>query len=147
MPRRLNYRSICAAWSFWDASQARGAPICAAAEIASRTLAPSLAAGAAIVGTDTPMVHVSGCAKGCACSRAIPLTVVGIDGRCGVVVNGSARDRPLVTVRPESLAAGLSRLAEAARRLRAPDESTADVLSRLDRTQIERLILGEAAGA
>ena len=124
-----------------------GAPICAAAEIASRTLAPSLAAGAAIVGTDTPMVHVSGCAKGCACSRAIPLTVVGIDGRCGVVVNGSARDRPLVTVRPESLAAGLSRLAEAARRLRAPDESTADVLSRLDRTQIERLILGEAAGA
>ena len=123
-----------------------GAPICAAAEIPSRVLAPSLAAGAAIVG-DTPMVHVSGCAKGCACSRAVPLTVVGIDGRCGVVVNGSARDRPLATVRPEALSDALARLADTVRRLRAPDESAADVLSRLDRKQIERLILGEAAGA
>lgn len=124
-----------------------GAPVCGAAEIPSRALAPSLAAGAATVGGDAPMVHVSGCAKGCACSRAVPLTVVGIAGRCGVVVNGSARDRPLATIRPEALPDALARLADTARRLRTPDESAADVLSRLDRGQIERLILGEAAGA
>src|SRR5262249_20475017 len=54
-----------------------GAPICAAAEIRTRALAPSLAANAAIAGADAPMVHLSGCAKGCACPRAAPLTVVG----------------------------------------------------------------------
>src|SRR5215472_2437849 len=70
-----------------------GAPICAAAEISTRAIAPSLAANAAIA-PDAPMVHLSGCAKGCACPRAAPLTVVGIEGRCGVVVNGSARDEP-----------------------------------------------------
>ena len=75
-----------------------GAPICAVAEISTRALAPSLAADAAVAGADAPMVHLSGCAKGCACPRSTPLTVVGIEGRCGVVVNGSARDKPLVTL-------------------------------------------------
>src|SRR5262249_36188858 len=51
-----------------------GAPICAAAEISTRALAPSLAANAAIAGGDAPMVHLSGCAKGCACPRSTPLT-------------------------------------------------------------------------
>jgi precorrin-3B synthase len=123
-----------------------GAPVCAAAEIPSRALAPSLAAGAAIVGADPPTVHVSGCAKGCACARTVPVTVVGIDGRCGVVVNGSARDRPLVTVMPGSLPAAVARLADTVRRHRAPGESAADVLSRLDRGEIARLILGEETG-
>jgi len=40
-----------------------GAPICAAGEISTRALAPSLAK-AAIAGPDAPMVHLSGCAKG-----------------------------------------------------------------------------------
>jgi precorrin-3B synthase len=124
-----------------------GAPICAAAEISTRSLAPSLAADAAIAGADAPMVHLSGCAKGCACPRATPLTVVGIEGRCGVVVNGSARDKPLVTLMPEALPGALSRCADGVRRLRAGDESAAEVLSRLDRAQIMRLILGEATGA
>ena len=124
-----------------------GAPICAAAEIPARTLAPGLADSAAIAGRDAPMVHVSGCAKGCACARSAPVTVVGLDGRCGVVVNGSARDRPLATLMPEALPGALSRLAEAVRRLRVDDESAAEVLSHLDRAQIVRLIHGEATGA
>jgi precorrin-3B synthase len=124
-----------------------GAPICAAAEISTRALAPSLAANAAIAGADAPMVHLSGCAKGCACPRSTPLTVVGIEGRCGVVVNGSARDEPLVILTPEALPSALSRCADTVRRLRAGDESAAEVLSRLDRAQIIRLILGEATGA
>jgi precorrin-3B synthase len=124
-----------------------GAPICAAAEIPSRALAPSLASNAPLGAARAPMVHVSGCAKGCACPRAVPLTVVGIEGRCGVVVDGSARDRPLATLAPEALPSGLARLADAARQLRAPDESVADALSRLDPARIARLLLGEATSA
>jgi len=124
-----------------------GAPICAAAEISTRAIAPSLAANAAIAGADAPMVHLSGCAKGCACPRSTPLTVVGIEGRCGVVVNGSARDEPLVMLMPEALPGALSRCADGVRRLRAADESAAEVLSRLDRAQITRLLLGEATRA
>ena len=124
-----------------------GAPICAAAEIPARALAPGLAGRVAMAGRDAPMVHVSGCAKGCACARSAPVTVVGLDGRCGMVVNGSARDRPLATLTPEVLPGALSRLAETVRRLRVGDESAAEVLSRLDRAQIVRLFHGEATGA
>ena len=124
-----------------------GAPICAAAEIPARALAPDLAGRVAMAGRDAPMVHVSGCAKGCACARSAPVTVVGLDGRCGMVVNGSARDRPLATLTPEALPGALSRLAETVRRLRVGDESAAEVLSRLDHAQIVRLFHGEAAGA
>jgi len=124
-----------------------GAPICAAAEIPARALAPGLAGRVAMAGRDAPMVHVSGCAKGCACARSAPVTVVGLDGRCGMVVNGSARDRPLATLTPEALPGALSRLAETVRRLRVGDESAAEVLSRLDRAQIVRLFHGEATGA
>jgi precorrin-3B synthase len=124
-----------------------GAPICAAAEISTRALAPSLATNVAIAGADAPMVHLSGCTKGCACPRSTPLTVVGIEGRCGVVVNGSARDQPLATLMPHALPGALSRCADGMRRLRVGDESAAEVLSRLDRAQIMRLLLGEATGA
>jgi precorrin-3B synthase len=123
-----------------------GAPICASAEISTRVLAPSLAK-VAVVGADAPMVHLSGCAKGCACPRSAPLTIVGIEGRCGVVVNGSARGEPLVMLMPEALPGALSRCVDGVQRLRAGDESIAEVLSRLDRAQIMRLILGEATDA
>jgi len=123
-----------------------GAPICTSAEIPTRALAPSLAK-VAVAGADTPMVHLSGCAKGCACPRSAPLTVVGIEGRCGVVVNGSARGEPLVMLMPEALPGALSRCADGVRRLRVADESAAEVLSRLDRAQLMHLLLGEAIGA
>jgi precorrin-3B synthase len=122
-----------------------GAPVCAAGEIATRALAPVLARMATVAGA--PMVHVSGCAKGCACPRSMPLTVVGMEGRCGVVVNGSARDEPVVILGPEALPDALSRVADAVRRMRAADENSAEVLSRLDRGQVARLMLGEAADA
>jgi precorrin-3B synthase len=124
-----------------------GAPICAAAEIPARALAPGLAGSVAMAGRDAPMVHVSGCAKGCACASSAPVTVVGFGGRCGVVVNGSARDRPLAMLMPEALPGALSRLAETVRSLRVADESAAEVLSHLDRARILGLIHGEATGA
>jgi hypothetical protein len=77
----------------------------------------------------------------------MPLTVVGMEGRCGVVVNGSARDQPLVILGPEELPGALSRVVDAVRRMRAADENSATVLSRLDRAQMVRLMLGEAADA
>jgi precorrin-3B synthase len=122
-----------------------GAPICAAAEIATRTLAQTLAVDIASLGASAPVLHLSGCAKGCAYPRATPLTVVGVDGRCGVVVNGSARDAPVAMLLPEALPSALSRLAERVRRMRAASESTAQVLSRLDRKEIVQLMLGEAS--
>jgi precorrin-3B synthase len=122
-----------------------GAPSCAAAEIATRKLAQAVAAGIATPGANAPVLHLSGCAKGCACARAAPLTVVGVHGRCGVVVNGSARDAPLAILLPEALPGALSRLAERVRRMRAANESTAQVLSRLDREEIVQLMRGTAS--
>jgi precorrin-3B synthase len=121
-----------------------GAPVCAAAEIATRTLAHTLAVDIAIPGANAPVLHLSGCAKGCACARATPLTVVGVHGRCGVVVNGSARDAAVAMLLPEALPGALSRVTERVRRVRAANESVAQVLSRLDREEIVQLMLGEA---
>jgi len=64
-----------------------GAPACASATVDTRSEARRLAA-MGIAGT----IHVSGCAKGCARSAPADLTLVGRDGRFGVVRNGTARD-------------------------------------------------------
>jgi precorrin-3B synthase len=69
-----------------------GAPLCASAYIAARTIAPRLAATAAPYLSDGLTIHISGCAKGCAHPEAAPLTVVGTPGDCTLVANGSARD-------------------------------------------------------
>jgi precorrin-3B synthase len=71
-----------------------GAPLCAAAYIAARAIAPDLAAAAAPYLRDGLTIHVSGCAKGCAHPGAAALTVVGTPGDCALIANGSARDAP-----------------------------------------------------
>ncbi|MGN6749109.1 MAG: precorrin-3B synthase [Xanthobacteraceae bacterium] len=75
-----------------------GAPLCSAAHIAARTMAPRLAAAAAPCLSDGLTIHVSGCAKGCAHPGAASLTVVGAPGACGLVASGTARDAPFATV-------------------------------------------------
>jgi precorrin-3B synthase len=122
-----------------------GAPICAAAEFATRTLAQTLAMDLASLGGVAPVLHLSGCAKGCACQRATALTVVGVHGRCGLVVNGSARDGPLTMLLPEALPSAFSRLAETIQRVRTNNESAEQVLSRLDRQDIVEVMLDEAS--
>ena len=124
-----------------------GAPICAAGQIPARSFAPMLAGVAALASDGTTIVHLSGCPKGCACPRPTALTVVGIDGRAGVVVNGSARDPPLAMMTLDALPAALSRLEEVMRGLRARDDGAAEALSRFDRAHIARLIRGEATRA
>jgi precorrin-3B synthase len=83
-----------------------GAPVCASAYIASRALAPAIAAtGAPRIGT----VHISGCAKGCARSAAAALTAIGTAEGCALVAHGSVRDTPFVTVPVKELIAAIER--------------------------------------
>jgi precorrin-3B synthase len=67
-----------------------GKPACAEASVDTLRDAETLAGrvpGAALV-------HVAGCTKGCAHPRAAAVTFVGIDGRYGIVRDGSAVDPP-----------------------------------------------------
>ncbi len=71
-----------------------GAPACASATTA--TLADAARIAPALAGRNpVPEVHVSGCAKGCAQPHAATITLVGSDGRYGLVRNGSARETPI----------------------------------------------------
>lgn len=117
-----------------------GAPICASAEIPARAIAPNLASIVAMAMDGGVTAHISGCAKGCACPRSLPLTIVGIDGRCGIVMNGSARDQPIAIVTLEALPRVLLRLAEAAETSRASDEGAGTTVAPFTREQILRLI-------
>lgn len=63
-----------------------GAPSCRSSTVDTRAVARHLAARP-FKGT----VHVSGCAKGCSRSAPADLVLVGIEGRYGIVHNGTAR--------------------------------------------------------
>ncbi len=68
-----------------------GAPACARAALATRALAPRIAAAAGALGGRGKILHLSGCAKGCAHPGAAALTIVGPDVW---IVNGRASDAP-----------------------------------------------------
>ena len=92
-----------------------GAPACASGHIAARELAAAVAPDlAGLLGT-TFHLHVSGCAKGCAHPGKAALTLVGSEIGAGIVVDGTARDRPLAYTAPEGARDGLARLAQALR--------------------------------
>lgn len=80
-----------------------GRPACASGRIATRALAAELAPFAA-----GRSLHVSGCAKGCAHPGPADLTIVGLDGGAGLVVEGGPRDTPSLVV-PEAGLAGAAR--------------------------------------
>ncbi|MGE3529559.1 MAG: precorrin-3B synthase, partial [Methyloceanibacter sp.] len=79
-----------------------GAPFCAHGLIASRALAAEIARHAPLSG-DGIALHVSGCAKGCAHPKPAPLTIVGTAQGCGIVRDGSARDKPSAYAHPADL--------------------------------------------
>jgi precorrin-3B synthase len=83
-----------------------GAPACTAAQIPTRGLAPAIAAAARL---DGRTIHVSGCSKGCAHAAPTDLTIVGVNGRCGIVPNGRAQDAPIEFVTVDDLPAYLAR--------------------------------------
>jgi precorrin-3B synthase len=117
-----------------------GMPLCASAQMPTRALAPEVAGAAASLLDGSLTVHLSGCAKGCAHSRAAALTVVGDGTGCGVVVSGSACDTPLGTIVADALPSGLARLAGEVERARVPGERAADALARLGAARIFALL-------
>ena len=52
------------------------------------------------LGPNAIVLHVSGCAKGCAYSSPAPFTLVGNDGRYDLIENGIAGDAPAETGLP-----------------------------------------------
>ena len=86
-----------------------GAPLCASAYLATRAMAPLIAAAAAPYLAGDLTVHISGCAKGCAYPTAAALTVVGATGHCALVANGSARDAPFAALPVDELPAAIER--------------------------------------
>jgi precorrin-3B synthase len=92
-----------------------GAPICASAHIAARTIAPRLAEIAAPYLDDSFKIHVSGCAKGCAHATPAALTVIGTPAGCALVANGSARDEPFAVVAVDQLPRAIANAAREAR--------------------------------
>jgi precorrin-3B synthase len=100
-----------------------GKPACASGLIAARTLATELAqslvlapglSGAANSAIPPPcaaqLIHISGCAKGCAHPGAAALTVVGTERGCGIVHAGSARAVPSSHVDPADIIAEIEHI-------------------------------------
>jgi len=116
-----------------------GAPRCASATLATRDLAPSIAAAAAALLDGSFVLHLSGCPKGCAHHGRTALTVVGTGTAgeaaareaAGMVIDGSPRDTPAWTVGAAAVPAALARLAREIERERRPGEPASGVLSRL----------------
>ncbi len=67
-----------------------GKPACGQSSVATLADAEQLVARVPAAA----LVHVAGCAKGCAHPKAAPVTFVGIDGRYGIVRDGRAGDAP-----------------------------------------------------
>lgn len=68
-----------------------GAPGCASGSTPTLTDAARLAAAFGPLAGAGRAAHVSGCAKGCARPGPADLTLVGRDGRYGVVIGGARR--------------------------------------------------------
>ncbi len=73
-----------------------GAPSCAQGSSPAQDDALALAPLARALTPDGLVLHVAGCAKGCAHPRPAPLTLVARTGRYDLVRDGTARDRPSV---------------------------------------------------
>jgi precorrin-3B synthase len=84
-----------------------GRPACASGRIETRALAAELAPQ-----TNGRSLHVSGCAKGCAHPGAADLTIVGLDGGAGLVVEGGPRDAPSFIVPETELPAAARHILE-----------------------------------
>jgi len=86
-----------------------GAPACASGFIAARKLALEFAdVLSSHFLNDDNLVHISGCAKGCAHPQPAALTIVGSARGCGIVERGTARATPHTYVDPRQLAAHLA---------------------------------------
>jgi precorrin-3B synthase len=81
-----------------------GAPICASGEFAARASAPGVAELAAPLIEPGEVIHLSGCAKGCAHQGRAALAAVGRDGACDLFIDGAAAGRCAGDQLPQRLA-------------------------------------------
>jgi precorrin-3B synthase len=86
-----------------------GRPICGSAHIATRTIAPRIAAIAAPSFDGAFTIHISGCIKGCAHPGAAALTVLGTPEGCALIANGTTRDNPHILVEADEMPAAIAR--------------------------------------
>ena len=108
-----------------------GAPACASGHIASRALAGELAVFAGPLLDGSLDIHVSGCAKGCAHPAASVITLIGDAKGCGLVVDGTATDRPLAHLAEDDVREAIARLGDLFGKSRLPGENAASCLRRL----------------
>jgi precorrin-3B synthase len=120
-----------------------GGPICASGEISTRVLGPVVAAAAGSLLDGSFVVHLSGCAKGCAHRGTAALTIVGCGANCGVILDGSTLDPVCGTIAAHAVPRSLARLAREVERIRRPSERTADALCRLGRARATAALLDE----
>jgi sulfite reductase beta subunit-like hemoprotein len=73
-----------------------GSPACDQATTNVRDDAATLAPMIAAARRNGILLHISGCAKGCAHAREAPVTLVGQQGRYDLVSNGKASDIPVL---------------------------------------------------
>jgi precorrin-3B synthase len=93
-----------------------GAPICASAQLASRAIAPLIAATAAPHLSGSFKIHISGCAKGCAHPAPAALTVVGTAAGCALIANGSVHDAAFKTIATNELPAAIAEIVRGIKR-------------------------------
>lgn len=117
-----------------------GAPICGSATMPAREIAAAVAATAAPLLDGSVTIHLSGCRKGCAHPGAATLTLVGTDDGCGLVVGGSARDRPASSVAADAVPAAVGHIAAEVARARRSGETSADVLARTAAAQVAAIV-------
>jgi precorrin-3B synthase len=87
-----------------------GAPFCTSGLISSRAIATGLAS---YLPASLPLVHVSGCSKGCVHPSPAPVTIVGTGQGCGIVRDGTARDVPEAHASVDAIDAALDRFTQA----------------------------------
>jgi precorrin-3B synthase len=86
-----------------------GKGACASGLIAARALAAAIAPS---LPPSNDIVHISGCAKGCAHPAPAALTIVGTEHGCGIIERGDARALPSRHVAEADIVAEAARLAE-----------------------------------
>lgn len=112
-------------------SACAGKPACASGHFDTRTRAARIAQEEPALVGQVKHIHVSGCAKGCAHPAPAPVTLVGGENSVGLVVNGTARQKPFAYTRLEALAVSLQRLARLVKEERAAGNGGDQILSRI----------------
>jgi precorrin-3B synthase len=119
-----------------------GAPACGSAAFSTRELAPAVVQAALPFLDGSLTIHLSGCAKGCAHSRAAALTLVGPDR---LVVQGRAGDTPQGRITAADFISGLARLHKQGQLSSVSHERSADFISRLGAQRVLEAMGAEAA--